>query len=236
MRLTTITALLLVAGVSLLLRSPAAQAQPELIYIFPKDGATLAEAPTHIQLCFAKPVNIHDLDKGGDFRFRVIMPDATLLGLRIVFQTDGYGVVIYPGPGPSGASPNGEWTFEWRVTEPPPAASPAAGESPAPTPAATLKAAEGTATFTVDPTGEPAPQETPPPCSPGATPGPGQTPEPTGDEEDGGPDILFLALITTAAVAGAVVLGGFLYLVRQRIGFWLHRPPPRDGDGGPAPH
>lgn len=56
------------------------------------------------------------------------------------------------------------------------------------------------------------------------------------DRDDEGPDILFLALITAAAVLGVAVLGLLLYLVRLRIGFWLHRPPPREGSEGAEHH
>ncbi len=49
---------------------------------------------------------------------------------------------------------------------------------------------------------------------------------------DDGPDIGTLALVTTAAVLGAAGLGLVLYLFRMRIGFWLHRPPPRSGGQG----
>lgn len=42
---------------------------------------------------------------------------------------------------------------------------------------------------------------------------------------DGGPDILLLALATMGAILGAAAIGLLLYLFRQRIGFWLHRPP-----------
>jgi len=54
------------------------------------------------------------------------------------------------------------------------------------------------------------------------------------DEE--GPDIATLALITMGAVLGAAGLGVVFYLIRLRIGFWLHRPPPRSGGEGPPGH
>ena len=54
--------------------------------------------------------------------------------------------------------------------------------------------------------------------------------------EEGGPDVLFLALITTASFLGAAVLSLALYFVRMRIGFWLHRPPPRESGDAPRHH
>lgn len=45
-----------------------------------------------------------------------------------------------------------------------------------------------------------------------------------------GPDILLLALITMGAILGAAAIGTVLYLFRQRIGFWLHRPPAANPD------
>jgi hypothetical protein len=44
--------------------------------------------------------------------------------------------------------------------------------------------------------------------------------------QGGKPDILTMALITMGAILGAAALGVLLYLLRLRIGFWMHRPPP----------
>ncbi len=51
-----------------------------------------------------------------------------------------------------------------------------------------------------------------------------------GDDDDG-PDILLMALITTAVAGGAAVLFTLGYLLRRRIGFEPHRPP-EDGEEG----
>ena len=48
------------------------------------------------------------------------------------------------------------------------------------------------------------------------------------------PDVLELALLTIGAAGGAFVVALFGYWLHNRIGFWLHRPPPRD-DGGATP-
>jgi methionine-rich copper-binding protein CopC len=61
---------------------------------------------------------------------------------------------------------------------------------------------------------------------------PGGTPAgAAGDDE--GPDILFLALITTASAGGAALLFTLGYLLRRRIGYEPHRPPEggAEGDG-----
>jgi hypothetical protein len=71
--------------------------EPVINYQFPEEGDTLKEPPFVLQMCFEQPVNVNDLDKGGDFRFRLLRPDNKGLGMRIVFQPDGYGVAIYPG-------------------------------------------------------------------------------------------------------------------------------------------
>jgi len=51
-----------------------------------------------------------------------------------------------------------------------------------------------------------------------------------GDDDDG-PDILLMALLTTAGIGSAVVLFTLGYLLRRRIGYEPHRPP-EDGEEG----
>ncbi|KKL10270.1 hypothetical protein LCGC14_2557500, partial [marine sediment metagenome] len=50
-------------------------------------------------------------------------------------------------------------------------------------------------------------------------------------ETNGGPDILLIALITTASMGGAAVLFTLGYLLRRRIGFEPHRPPEDKEEG-----
>ena len=159
--------LVMLALVSALFASPAhaADPQPVLVYQNPAEGAVLQQPAFGIQLCFASPVNIKDLDKGGDFAFTVTEPDGLGLGSRDVFQPDGYGITVYPG-NPIGET-TGQWKFHYRLTSPD-----------------AQSALEGDINYTVDPSGSPFPQATPPPCvaaggtkSPSPTPGP--TPEPT---------------------------------------------------------
>ncbi len=60
---------------------------------------------------------------------------------------------------------------------------------------------------------------------------------PVGTDAGGeGPDIAELALLTMGAILAAGAVGLVLYVVRQRIGFWLHRPPPRGGGEGTEHH
>ncbi len=48
--------------------------------------------------------------------------------------------------------------------------------------------------------------------------------------ENGGPDILLTALITTGVIGGAAALATMLYFLRRAIGFDWHRPPEGDED------
>jgi len=88
MRLTR-TVLALSVGVALLLGARSAAAQPELVSNYPADGDVLNEPPAVLQLCFKEPVNILDLDKGGDFRFSVMTPAGQGLGLPYGFYIAG---------------------------------------------------------------------------------------------------------------------------------------------------
>lgn len=199
--------------------------KPVITYMFPRDGDVLTEKPAVIQMCFARPVNNRDKDKGGDFDFRLVPPDRSGVGMRIVFQPDGYGLAIYPN---LADKPDvGQWTFTYRVTDY----------------TVTDDATEGQITFTVKPGGSPVIKQTPPPCTGDMTPGPTLIPAGTGTTaaasspspapaggSGGGSDILELALLTLAAVGGATLVGFIGYAVRNKVGFWLHRPPER-GEG-----
>jgi hypothetical protein len=206
--------LLFLACAPLLAVANAFAEAPEVTYQFPPEGAILEERPPAIQLCFTDPIDVRDLDKGGEFRFAVKAPDGIQLGHRAIFQPDGYGVVVQPGI-PEEAQ--GEWTFEWRVRD-------RESEDPA----------DGTIRFSVAEGGDPVIAAEPPICTSETTPVSEQSPVPTDGgngtvepEEGGGPDVLLLALLTTgaAAAAGVVAIAG--YFIRQRIGFSPHRPPER---------
>lgn len=206
--------------------------KPVITYMFPGDGDVLTEKPAVIQMCFARPVNNRDKDKGGDFEFRLVPPDKSGVGMRIVFQPDGYGLAIYPN---LADKPDvGQWTFTYRVTDY----------------TVTDDATEGQITFTVKPGGSPVIKQTPPPCTGDMTPGPTLIPAGTGTTaaasspspapaggSGGGSDVLELALLTLAAAGGATLVGFIGYAVRNKVGFWLHRPPERgEGPDDDHPH
>jgi len=144
--------------------------------------------------------------KAGDvtsWRFGLKMPDGTFLGLRTEFKIGGTCADVYPGL--PHERPAGEYVFEWRVT------AAEGGEE-----------GSGTLSFRVtqSTTATPTPAPT---ASPTASPGAGT--------DDDGPDILKIALITTAGMGGAAVLMTLAYLLRRRIGYDPHRPPPDRGEG-----
>lgn len=56
----------------------------------------------------------------------------------------------------------------------------------------------------------------------------GQTAQAQQQQDDDEPDVTQMVLLTLAAAAIAAVLSLIGYVIRQRTGFWLHRPPPRD--------
>jgi methionine-rich copper-binding protein CopC len=218
---------------------------PVLVYQNIEDGATLNELPLSIQLCFKEPINIKDLDKGGDFAFTVTQPDGIGLGHRDIFQPDGYGVAVQPG-NPVGENTSGDWTFTYRVTTPD-----------------ARHATEGTIKYTIDPNGEPAPRVSPPACVPtggtatasppaGATitppssatakptptsrasgsPSPSATRAAEGEDGNDGLDATEIGLITIGVVGALLALTLIGYFVRRAIGFDWHKP----GSGGDSGH
>lgn len=52
------------------------------------------------------------------------------------------------------------------------------------------------------------------------------------DGDDDEPDVLLMALATVGVAGAGAVLGLIGYVIRNRVGFWLHRPPPREGSAG----
>lgn len=229
-----------------------AQVPLEVTFQSPKEGDVLGEPPFAIQMCFSRPINIKDLEAGGDFRFNLTDTAGFGLGLRIVFQPDGWGYSIYPGPPASGisASPiRDHWLFEWHVV---------AADDGAPS--------DGQITFKVDPSAEPIPSETPPVCLPGgntATPVPtfgesatpteapetetpeaSEEPSPEATEEPGGEDsedgddrdIGPLAFATIGIAAALAVVGLVMYFVRKRAGFDPHAPTEESDTGGDDGH
>lgn len=238
--LAAVAVLAAAVSVSILQPSPDVRAQqgPAITFQFPQEGDVLAEPPQVLQMCFAVKVNFRDPpvtpvgpspSPTGDFIFDVIRPGGLGLGVRIVFQPDGYGVALYPNVKEQ-PIPDGAWTWKYRVTDY----------------TNTHEATEGTVHFSVDSrNGKPILQPTPPPCmgpntpgptliqvgSPDASATPGSSPA-AGDsagDSGGGPDILLLALLTVGAAGGAAIIALIGYVIRNKVGFWMHRPPPRDG-------
>ena len=227
------------AGLLLFIASPyigqgptATQAdEPVINYQFPEEGDTLKEPPFVLQMCFKEPVNVNDLDKGGDFRFRLLRPDKKGLGMRIVFQPDGYGVAVYPGLPTDETIPDGDWTWEFRLTDK----------------LQTSEATEGVVKFSVSATnGKDTISATPPTClAEGATHVPtaplvgSTTPTPDGGEviderEESDVDILRLALLTIGAAGAAGVIALIGYVIRKRIRYEPHAP--HEGEEPPEYH
>ena len=170
----------------------------------PPEGAVLDAPPEKVHICFSEPVpTADDLNS-----FSLETPGERLAGLRIVFQPSGECVDVVVGE-VEGAT-DGEWKLRWHVTS--------AQGAPM----------SGTHTFTVGQGAEPGATTTP---VAGETPSATATPDggrpSAGDDDGGDQEILGMALITLAIALGAAALGLVLYLLRLRIGFWLHRP---DGD------
>ena len=232
-------AILTAVSVASLSPAHAADPQPEVVYQNIQEGDVLQQSAFGIQLCFASPVNRKDLDQGGDFAFNITEPDGLGLGSRVVFQSDGYGVTVYPA-GPVGAA-EGQWKFHYRLTSPD-----------------AHTALEGDTNYAVDPAGSPIPRATPPDCvasggtatisptpRPSTTPLPSTTPPvvtiaspvPTSSGAavpatgSSSPDILKYALLAigAAGAAAGVVLIGFV--VRRRLGHDPHGRRPDDSDG-----
>ena len=204
MKLFAIVGLALATAALFLSLSSPADAEPKVVLMYPEDGDVLVAPPPIIHMCFASPINVQDLDKGGDFRFSVLMPKGQGLGLRIVFQPDGFGADIHPGYPKEDLE--GEWTFQWRVTEPD-----------------TLEPASGTVKFTVAAGGSPVPEKDPEPCVGEGTPNASGTVSSTpngnnsgGGDDDGGLDTTVIIIIAVAVAAGAGVVGFVLYRVRSR--------------------
>ena len=162
-------ALLALTAVVLLAFAASARAQegPEVTFLSIEEGQVVSDKPAFIKICFRDPVDIRDLSAGGDFSFSLKTPDGILLGLRIIFEPNGYGVAVQPGLAPG--ETQGEWEFHYRVR--------AAGGGPE---------TEDTIAFTVQPDGTPVPTSTA--DVPAACPAPSPTRAPATSAPAGGTD------------------------------------------------
>ncbi|MEE8346585.1 MAG: copper resistance protein CopC [Dehalococcoidia bacterium] len=207
-RVLTLTLLALgLTALASLASAAYAQTEPiELTESDPPDGAQLIAPPETVHLCFSELIR-------GDFRISYKLPGGPNLDLKMSFLTNGRCLDVRPTLPDN--PPEGEHTLEWQVAAAA-GSEEGAGElrfligelSPAATPSPTADA-------------------TPPPATP---PADGTTSD--SDTNGDGPDILLTALVTTASVGGAAVLLTLGYLLRRRIGFEPHRPPPSDEDEG----
>lgn len=201
--------------------------EPVITYMFPHDGDVFSEPLQVIQICFQEPIDVRDLPPRGegDFDFDLTRPSGFNLGMRIVFQANGYGVAIYPGIAEEDEI-IGEWTFAYNIRD-----------------RASLDPLSGAINFEVREDGQPIITPTPQMCpASGATFGPTDAPTagPDGTPADGGSveddggdsDVLGLSLLTIGVAAGAGALLVLGYVFRRRIGWWLHDPKdePDSGD------
>lgn len=223
---SAVTLLLLALAVGQAAPRPASADEPVVTYMYPQEGDVFAEPLQVIQICFENPIDVRDLPPrdDGEFDFDLTRPNGLRVGLRIVFQANGYGVAVYPGIESEGIV--GEWTLSYQVRD---------RES--------LDRITRTLNYEVSDSGEPIITPTPQMCpSDGGTP-PAATDQPTGPdgtpddggtvvEEDGDSDALVLPLIAIGAAGGAAVLLLLGYAFRRRIGWWLHDPEdePDSGD------
>lgn len=201
----------------------AAADEPVITYISIEDGDVFAEPLSVIQICFEDPIDVRDLPPldEGDFEFSLVRPNGFRVGMRIVFQANGYGVAVYPGIVEEDF--NGEWTFSFTVRD---------RES--------LDPVSRTVTYEVRPGGDPILTPTPQMCPTEGTPVPSDptgspdngtngdgdepTPDPGLDEGDDDPDLLLLSLLTIGAAGGLGVIALLGYVFRSRIGWSLHKP------------
>ena len=214
--------------------APALADEPEISSQYPENGDVLKKPPFVLAMCFKEPVNVNDLDKGGDFRFRLLQPDGKGLGMRIVFQPDGFGVAIYPGLS-DGEVPDGEWTWEYRLTDKVDTSDAIEGVVQF-----EVNAAEGREIVSATPQACLGEGMTPKPTAPGAgttgsvTPTAGGSNGGNGENGDSDVDILRLAVLTIGAAGVAGVLALIAYVIRRRMGYEPHAP--REGEEPPEHH
>lgn len=213
------------AASALLLRSGAVQAdEPEITYVYPANGAVLAEPPVVFQMCFKDPINVKDLPPldEGDYRMAVVKPDGSPASNNTNFQANGFGLTMRAN---TAGAPEGEWTWVYRVVD-----------------ADSDDSLEGEITFVTNAAeGEEVPQSSPSQClAQGATIQPTAPPEQTDDrpgttpasgtgggessDNDADPSVLEMALLTIGVAAAAAVLGVLGYFFRKRVGYEPHAP------------
>ena len=206
--------------------------EPEITFQYPKDGDVFLEPLLVIQVCFNEPIDVRDLPPGGEgeFSFDMDRPDGLGVGMRIVFQPNGYGVAVYPGI--VSENTEGQWALNFKVRD-----------------AESLDTLNHTISWQVQSGGDPIVTPTPAVCpttgdppttpidDPDTTPVPNDDPDVSGDlDDDSDVDVTKLVLLTLGAAGGAGVLLLIGFLIRRRVGFWLHRPPEDDDESSDDQH
>ncbi len=202
--------------------------QPEITYQWPQDGDIIKEPPVVLHMCFKNPVNVKDLPPldVGDFAFSLTRPDNVALGMRIVFQPDGYGVAIYPGTAETDP-PEGEWVWTYHVVDA------ASGDPLDGTVRFTVNAENGADILPLDPPPAACLPDgaTPVPTGPdGSTPTSAATPASSSDDDDS-TSALTLVLVAVGIAAAALVVGVMAFLFRSRN----RRGGPPTGGSPPPP-
>jgi len=214
-----------IGGVLLAGATPEAHAdEPEITFQYPKEGDVFLEPLLVIQFCFSAPIDVRDLPPlgEGEFEFDLDRPNGLGVGMRIVFQPNGYGAAIYPGIVEENTE--GDWALTFQVRD---------RESLDTLNHTISWQVQSGGASVITPTPAVCPTTGDPPTTPidDTDPTPVATGEPDGDgdlDEGSDVDVLRLALLTVGAAGGAGVLLLIGFLIRRRVGFWLHRPPDDD--------
>ena len=101
---------LMAMAVTLAIAPASVHAEPELAEANPGYGDVLEIMPESLHLCFSEPVKVGD---PSDWKFDVATPEGQSLGIRIVFESAGDCVDVFPGVPDD--PPQGIWTFDWLV-------------------------------------------------------------------------------------------------------------------------
>lgn len=194
LRMATVTVAMLLAALAIALSVGPRElrAQPETYFSFPEDGAELSEPPPVLRMCFTSSVSVENSEDDG-YEFSLLTPDERRLGMRIVFQTNGLGVDIYPGIPDQGTE--GAWTFEWRVTD-----------------RETGEPSEGVTRFSVGPGGTAPPESFSGRCTGESDQ---QSDGASGESDDDGGNTSLLVFAIIVAVAVLVIVFAVIYRRRS---------------------
>lgn len=206
MKLAAALLSLALAAALAFLASPA-HAQPELTGTTPEDGERLDAVPDIVELCFSEPI-------APPLAFKITLPDGSNPGVSIDFAEGNACVRVLP------LFPeeplDGDYALDWQVA--------AAGED--------AESASGRLDFSVETAKDEEPSDGDTPIEDGGEPADGAGESPGSEAAGGGvEDILLKALLTTGVAWGIALVVTVLHLVRKRIGFEPHAPPPAEESG-----